>query len=354
MQDHGIITDFFAYNSDQSCLYASPDQTLARRQYRARYPVEIAALKCMDGRLNLGLFTQTPIGVIQPFRNLGGIFEVGGHFGELLIGWGRRAVDAGKDGIVLVTYHWSKGDPRRGCKGYECDVEAAKLGTAGLLKDIEDLFGRGHRVIYPIQVGIETDEDSLVIHGSGGRVMDLSGFPSDTNAKSVSDELEKLFPDMNQRMIQSLVPLCLGNIRHIEEIRHANRTLVQIDHNEVILGLGRGFDWHHKPNTMLIVGPYSFDLSDPVTTAGRILLQNLNSGRISKDNGVAIISSAVYRDPVGPEKEFAIKKALALARFGHEVLVRNVPDLKPYLTVAAGILDENTRLLTRLDVKLDQ
>jgi hypothetical protein len=34
----------------------------------------------MDGRLNLPVMTQTAVGIIQPFRNLGGKFDLGWPF----------------------------------------------------------------------------------------------------------------------------------------------------------------------------------------------------------------------------------------------------------------------------------
>src|SRR3989344_9610706 len=37
-----------------------------RRIHRKRHPTEIAALKCMDGRLHLPKMTETPPGIIPP------------------------------------------------------------------------------------------------------------------------------------------------------------------------------------------------------------------------------------------------------------------------------------------------
>jgi hypothetical protein len=69
---------------------------------------------------------------------------------------------------------------------------------------------------------------------------------------------------------------------------------------EQVLAVGRGFDWLHLPNKALIVGPYrfvdfkhcckafrmtrfiSYNLGDPIATAGSLLLSNLKDGRIPK------------------------------------------------------------------------
>ncbi len=335
-----IIDAFLAHNVEQSTQFTSPDETLRRRQYRAQNPVEIAALKCMDGRINLSLITGFPVGIIRPFRNLGGKFDIGGHFGELLLNWVMRAVSAGKDSIVLVTYHWSSGAVERGCKGFHCEVDTAIAYTTDLLHDVEEVFGSKHEVVYPVQVGIETDEDALVFHGSG-KTLDLSEMDSD-DRDILRIALESLYPDMNRRMLESLVNLCVGNIRHVRTIRKAARPVAEIDHKENILGVGPGFNWYHLPNQMLIVGPYSYDLAEPIAVAGKILLNNIQSGSIPEADGCLLLTSAIYRDEGGPEKPRSIMKARSLMRLSQETLEREVPDLIPHLHYGAGILNENT------------
>src|SRR5258708_6668216 len=60
--------------------------------YRKLHTTEIAALKCMDGRLNLSLMTETPLGIIQPYRNIGGKFHLGWYpFQQAIHGWKRYA-----------------------------------------------------------------------------------------------------------------------------------------------------------------------------------------------------------------------------------------------------------------------
>ena len=68
-----------------SAAYCDPEACLARELHRARHPTAIAVLKCMDGRINIPIATNTPPGIIQPFRNLGGFFDLGWpHLGEVL------------------------------------------------------------------------------------------------------------------------------------------------------------------------------------------------------------------------------------------------------------------------------
>ena len=74
-----IFKEFLEHNKVKSAEFVSSEQTLWRDQYRVKYPAEIVAMKCMDGRLNMSIMTQTPVGIIQPYRNLGGVFDIGSH-----------------------------------------------------------------------------------------------------------------------------------------------------------------------------------------------------------------------------------------------------------------------------------
>ena len=44
--------------------FTSPDAEGARTLYKSQHPTDICALKCMDGRLNLSIITQTPTGTV--------------------------------------------------------------------------------------------------------------------------------------------------------------------------------------------------------------------------------------------------------------------------------------------------
>jgi hypothetical protein len=68
-----------------SSSFSSSEASIARQQHMAEHPSAIAALKCMDGHINLSVDTHTPSGIIQPFHNLGGMFDLGWpHLGEVL------------------------------------------------------------------------------------------------------------------------------------------------------------------------------------------------------------------------------------------------------------------------------
>ena len=109
-----------------SAAFGSPESCLARERYLAHHPTAITAMKCMDGRINLPVATRTPLGIIQPFRNLGGMFDLGWpHLGEVLASHVHRMVASGRRVLMLITYHFSRGDPSRGCAGFDFDTDAA-------------------------------------------------------------------------------------------------------------------------------------------------------------------------------------------------------------------------------------
>ncbi|NWF74491.1 MAG: hypothetical protein HXY51_15820 [Nitrospirae bacterium] len=113
-----------------SASFSSPDATIARQRYMAEHPLAIAALKCMDGRINLSVDTHTPSGIIQPFRNLGGRFDLGWpHFGEVMTEQIQHMVRHGRPTLVFINYHYSKGDEKRGCAWFNYDTRGRHAPT---------------------------------------------------------------------------------------------------------------------------------------------------------------------------------------------------------------------------------
>src|SRR3989338_5421571 len=96
-----LITFILDRNKAQSKEFCAPGSQLARRLYRAQHPSEILALKCMDGRLNLSVMTNTPPGIIKPYRNIGGRFDLGWpFFGRLMLESIEYSVSKGRPTIV--------------------------------------------------------------------------------------------------------------------------------------------------------------------------------------------------------------------------------------------------------------
>ena len=323
-----------------SAAYCDPEACLARELHRARHPTAIAVLKCMDGRINIPIATNTPPGIIQPFRNLGGFFDLGWpHLGEVLEHYVRGRLQGGQRVLMLITYHFSRGDAHRSCAGFAYRTADAVAHVQGVKAQLEHVFGRRHGSVYPLVCGFETDEDALILHGE---TLDLSTLPADTGRSALSARLQPLFPDMPQQMLADLARLAAGNLEHVAEVRHTDRQL-DIEHREWMICVGRGFDFLHAPNLALIIGPYSPDLADPIRKAGGIIAANMASGRIP-DDGFLLLASSPYEE-IGADRARAELKARFLARFAADVIRRELPDLAGRMTVRTGVLNWATRAL---------
>jgi hypothetical protein len=325
------------------------DLAMERRRYRGEHPTEIAALKCMDGRLNLPVMTQTAVGIIQPFRNLGGKFDLGWPFFQATLDtWVQYSIKRGRHCLVFVTYHFARGDTHRGCRGFNYDTNAARDTAINLKNQFERIYGKG--AVVPILCGIETDLDALILHGEDGRVADLAEMREGLTGVELEGFLRSLYPSMPQRIFRDLIPLVEGNIRHARMTRDSNRPIEEAEHKEWVLGIGRGFDWLHAINTAFIVGPFDPNLSDAIGTAAVLLKANIDDARVDS-SGVVLMTSAAHRD-VGPEYELAKEKAKFLSKFALDVIKDKVPDLIPHLNILTGCTDLNTRkfeVLERLD-----
>lgn len=336
--------------------YASPDAWLARRHYLARHPTAVIVLKCMDGRINIPVATQTPPGIIQPFRNLGGIFDLGWpHLGETLVGHVDKVVGAGRQGLVMITYHHSKGDPARGCAGFHFRTDDARAHTFEIQAQVRALFGGGApttapTTVYPLVCGFETDEDALVIHGEGGAqgaTLSIADLDPATGDDEIARRLAALLPGMPAAMRDDLLPLLRGNLAHVNALRAGRARALDIEHCEWMLCVGRGFDWLHMPNLALIIGPYSPNLEGPILQAAGIIRANMEAGRIPGD-GFLLLTSAPY-EQVGVDRARAVLKSRFLARFAADAIRRADPDLARRMTVRQSVLGWETRAMEPLD-----
>lgn len=322
--------------------FRSPESWLARNRYLAEHPTAITVLKCMDGRINIPVATSTPTGIIQPFRNLGGRFDLGWpHLGETLAHNVEGVVSQGRRVMVLITYHYSKGDPHRGCAGFNYDTGAARAHTFDIKAQVEEVFGHGHGTVYPVVCGFETDEDALILHGSTGATLDVSTL-TNADTPTLPARLADLFPDMPEQMRRDLLPLVEGNIAHIHQVKQLNRQL-DIEHREWMICVGRGFDWLHMPNLALIIGPYSPDLADPIRKAAGIIQNNMKAGRIP-DDGFLLLASVPYTD-IGVDRARAELKSRFMSRFAAEVIQAEFPELAKKMHRRTAVLDWRSRAM---------
>ncbi len=325
--------------------FRSPDASLAREFYLAKFPTAIMVLKCMDGRINIPVATGTPPGIIQPFRNLGGIFDLGWpHLGEVLAADVHRMLAAGRQILFFITYHFSRGDDRRGCGGFNCDTAAARAHCRQIKQQAEYIFGSRHGTIYPLLCGYETDEDALILHGANDELLDLSTL-SAADIPALNYKIGNLFPDMSEQMQHDLLPLLQGNIKRIAEVRNTCR-LLDVEHREWMICLGRGFDFLHTPNLALIIGPYSPDLADPIRKAAGIIEGNMAAGRIP-DDGFLLFTSVPY-EGIGMDRARAELKSRFLADFAANVIHSGFPQLAERMHTQIGVLSWRSRALELL------
>ena len=326
--------------------YSSPESSLARTRYLAEHPTDLVVLKCMDGRVNLSVATNTPQGIITPLRNLGGYFNLGWpHMSEVLSNHLHGVIAEGRRCMIMISYHYSKGSPERGCAGFSYDIEAAKAHTQVLKRQVEQLFGPGHSVVYPLVCGFETDEDALILHGSNGDKLDVSTLsPADTD--TILPRLEKLYPDMSAQMRQDLLPLVTGNIQHVEKWRDQPRQFDNV-HREWTICVGHVYDFLQIPNLALIIGPYSPSLEEPIHKAAGIIQDNMAQGTIP-DDGFLLLTSAPYRD-VGLEMEKAKLNSRFLSEFAADEIRRSHPELARKMHIRTAVMHRQTRDLSLLD-----
>ncbi len=325
--------------------FRSPEACLAREHYRACHPTAIVVLKCMDGRINIPVVTQTPPGLLQAFRNLGGMFDLGWpHLGEVLAHHVQRQIADGRQVLILITYHFSRGNAKRGCAGFDYDIAAAIAHTSAIKQQAEQIFGTGRGTVYPLICGFETDEDALLIHGVEDRQLDLSTLPPE-EVTSLGHKLTQICSDMPEQMQADLLPLLQGNLLWIAKVRQTSR-LLDIEHREWMICLGRGFDFLHTPNLALIIGPYSPNLADPICKAAGIIEANMQAGRIP-DDGFLLLGSVPYEE-IGMDRARAELKSRFLANYAARVIASEFPQLAPKLHRRTAVLSWRSRELELL------
>jgi hypothetical protein len=221
---------------------------------------------------------------------------------------------------------------------------AAIAHTRAIKAQVEDVFGRGHGGVYPIVCGFETDEDALILHGTDGSQLNLAELDADTTA-SLEPRLASLYPDMSAQMRMDLLPLLLGNLERIAQVRGQNRAL-DIEHREWMICLGRGFDFLHMPNLALIIGPYSPNLDDPIRKAASIILNNMSTGRIP-DDGFLLLASSPY-ESVGMDRARAEVKARFMSEFTANLISTEFPALARKMHVRTAVLNWQSRALEQV------
>lgn len=352
--DENLAEYILRRNKTQGELFTTPSAELGRKHYHALHPTRIIALKCMDGRIHLPLYTETPPGIIQPFRNIGGRFDLGWpFFQELIRDEVNFSVKAGREFLLMSSYHFSKDDTHRGCAGFSYDTEAARQQAFKIEEQFCHAVG-GAVIVSPVAfaltIGIETDNEALLFHGKDGSVMDLAELSVTTSENDIEIMLRNLYPRMSHGMVRDLIPLIKGNIRHIEKVRRAGKAPVDLEHREQVIAVGRGFDWLHLPNTALIVGPYSHAWPEYVRVAGTIVLDNIRKKRIPESLGALLLIVAHHRQDEGAfGRALKREKVRYLKEESLRALKEGVPELMKYIQIVTGVVSAETQHLELIE-----
>lgn len=334
-----IIDRIVAINVEESERYVAADS--ARRRHWAKHPTGFAALKCMDGRVHVPTMTRTAVGLVKPFRAMGGRFEMWWPaFAKRMWNWVKAVRDRGDRCVVLVTYHYSAGDTRLGCAGWSHDTAAARAHAERLAASIDRVFGEQ---VTPIVTGVETDRDILILHGPQG---DVSGDQLiGASEGDVRSALASAFPMMDERTLEDCIPFLLGNAAHVADLTASPRQTIALRHDERVIAIGHGFDyWIALRNIAVIVNDVDPNLDVPIAIAAGIIEQNIADAPAGDD---AVVLASVPYSEYGIERDLAIERARGLLRFAQQVIREHKPRLAESgrLHPLVGITFERTKRL---------
>ena len=329
-----------AMNAERSRLFQETNHE--RRNYRREHPIEIAVTMCMDGRVNLTVVCELPVGIISPFRNIGGRYDLGWpllrhSFNELEC----YAYKKRRPMLLIITYHWSKGDEHRGCAGFKYNKANAIAFMKEFKAQVDHCYGSR---VHTILMGLETDSDALMVHGDNGRVLDMS----EKNGVSVSDlqgDLAALFPLMPEQVRMDVASLLFGNTKHIAKVRAERRRLNEFKHNERVLAIGQGFDWLRNDNFALIIGPCDPVLDQPIVIATTIIHRNWKEKRIP-EGGVLLVSTPFRK---WEDRSGAVEQSRYLVNLAMRCIAEQVPDMANFFEPLVGVLDLETRAFEAIE-----
>lgn len=331
-----LIDEILATNREHSCMFRRTVDE--RRVYRRNHPTEIMATMCMDGRINLALMCGMFFGIVCPFRNIGGKYEIGWPLMRQAVDeWERFAYHMRRDCLMIVTYHWSHGDTKRGCAGFCNDREAAIRHMADFISEVKNCYGDR---INTLLVGIETDSEAIVVHGEHGEVLDMRQEAIKGHDSHFRNALADMLPTFPEQVRNDIVPILLGNAKHVLEVMGEDRQLNDFMHRERVLVVGQGVNWFGR-NTALVVGHCDPVISEPIKMAATIIRANWKDGRIPQ--GGVLMASTPYRRP--EEKKGAVAEAKFMANLALKTVRIHLPDMEGFFTPLVGVVDYDTRLL---------
>jgi hypothetical protein len=345
-----LLQELQALNDRNWRIFCDAGVRAARQRFRAQYPINVVCFKCMDGRINLARMTNTPMGLIYPFRNLGGVFSVGWPLlSDQLCTIVQNSIADGRTNLLFVTYHYSRSKKEWGCLGMDYSIEKGKENAIRFVHELEKVFGSGHEQVDIVMLGIETDDDELIFHGRDEQKSFSTPKLMEGGQDSAVGLLRELYPDMAPKTVAYILQLVEGNFAHIGELHRNPREPASLHHTERILALGPScFDWIHLPGFAVIVNTNDPMLDVATGKAAGIIIQNRNEGRIPQDNAL-LLAAVGYREQ-GFHYNAAKEQAAYLGRTGMEFVRRFHRESDGFFHPVVSVVDMYRRKLEILSV----
>lgn len=319
-------------------------KTEERLNYLNKHQTAIMVTECIDGRVNFAQWAEASAGIVQPMRSLGGRYNLGwSHFNDLVIDFVQNATSQKRQSLIINTYHFSKSEKHLGCKGFGYDHGLSIKETGELRDQFEACFD--NQSVTAILVGMETDDQTFVLHGVNNQVLNLAENP-DMTTTQLEKRLNELYPQLTPAVVTDLISLFEGNLLHIKNTKSLLRQPSELDHNERMIGIGRGYDW--LPNNFaLLIGPFTPTYETAIKAAAGIIWDNIEQKRVDSKDGIVLMGAAPVFDPVF--KRFAIVEARELAAQGMKIIENEVPQLLEFVVPMVGIINMDTLKLEIVD-----
>ncbi len=329
-------------NTEESALYIADDER--RHIHISKHPTQISCFKCMDGRVHIPSITGTPIGLVKPYRAIGGKFKVfWPALRKRFHTWVELGLDSGKRSLAFVTYHCSASNPHLGCAGWNYQTDQAKAHITNFCEKLSHVYGYA---LTAIPTRVETDGDIITLHNGDKEVSgaNLIGLTSEKAHLQIAE----VFPRMENELIEDILPFMMGNAVRVAYLRDNPRDLSGLDHHERVIALGQGFDWLARQNFALIINDIDPNLDFAIETAAKIVKGNLKSA--SKNDVATLFTNIPYRKP-GREQREAEMASRELQEFAQDVIKERHPDLwkSGKLMFLIGVTFEPSKKLTVLD-----
>lgn len=314
-------------NEEQSRMFIAEPYFSERKRHLARHPTEIIAFKCMDGRLNLDLITGLAPGVVTGYRNIAGRFDVGWpKLREQLAQHVEEATSRGHRMIALCTYHFSEGCRERGCRGMDFDTEAARRLAGSLAEQFQDVFAGGSRAaVFPLVTGIETDSEGLVLHGEPAEeaLLRIASYAAERpDEEAIRNAVRALLPRLDAQLLDDLMPVVVGNARHVHQRQQEHIPIIDLDHRETVVAIGSGFGWMHTPNKALVIAPFDHNWTSAVSTAAAVVAKNIAKGAVNAADGIVLAAcTSCAAEPGGWRWRLAEMTTRYLARAAQQAII---------------------------------